>query len=331
MSDLKTTFKKQGGFKLIKQYAKGGALFTCICQYLLLGKSRTGLEILRLSAHLKIKQRLEKKYKRKLIYFDKNIYKDAANTKAGNTDLSNKVWICWLQGIEKAPDIVKMCYASVCKSLSDKEIVLITEKNMEVYVEFPDYIKDKWKKGIITNAHLSDLLRIELLVKYGGTWIDATVFCPEGNVPDFYFDSELFFYQSLKPGRDGKTHINSSWFITGRKGNKMLSAVRYLLHEYWKKENYLVEYFLLHDFFAIVSEYYSEDYKNIIPLDNSTPHVLLLRLFDEYNEEMYKHIISRSAFHKLSYKFSKENENKENTYFKYLLDEYSDDINRVSG
>ena len=31
--------------------------------------------------------------------------------------------------------------------------------------------------GQITKTHLSDLLRLELLIRYGGTWIDATVFC----------------------------------------------------------------------------------------------------------------------------------------------------------
>ena len=59
--NLKETFKKQGGIKLLKQYWQGGALFTGIGQFLLLGKSRTALEILRLSTTLKTKQKLEKK------------------------------------------------------------------------------------------------------------------------------------------------------------------------------------------------------------------------------------------------------------------------------
>ena len=54
--NLKETFKKQGGIKLLKQYWQGGALFTGIGQFLLLGKSRTALEILRLSTTLKTKQ-----------------------------------------------------------------------------------------------------------------------------------------------------------------------------------------------------------------------------------------------------------------------------------
>ena len=73
------------------------------------------------------------------------------------------VWFCWLQGIENAPKLVQDCYASIKYWLKDNEIIVITESNYKEYVEFPDYIIEKWKKGIITNTHFSDLLRIELI------------------------------------------------------------------------------------------------------------------------------------------------------------------------
>ena len=36
---------------------------------------------------------------------------------------SNKIWICWFQGIENAPELVKACYNSVLKNYKDKEII----------------------------------------------------------------------------------------------------------------------------------------------------------------------------------------------------------------
>ena len=39
---------------------------------------------------------------------------------------------------------------------------------------------------------MSDLLRLELLTKYGGTWVDATVYFSDDNLPNFFFDSDLF-------------------------------------------------------------------------------------------------------------------------------------------
>jgi hypothetical protein len=40
---------------------------------------------------------------------------------------------------------------------------------------------EKYQKKIIDNTHFSDLLRLELLIKYGGTWIDASVLVTKYN------------------------------------------------------------------------------------------------------------------------------------------------------
>ena len=47
-------------------------------------------------------------------------------------------------------------------------------------MELPGYIVEKWGKGQIPAALFSDLLRLQLLIKYGGMWIDSTVFCSSG-------------------------------------------------------------------------------------------------------------------------------------------------------
>ena len=192
---------------------------------------------------------------------------------------------------------------------------------MSQYVEFPEFIVEKWKNGQITHTHMTDLLRLELLIKYGGMWVDATVLCTMDscNIPKYFFDSNLFLYQSLKPGRDGNATYVSSWLISAKTNNKILMATRHLCYEYWKNNSRLIDYFLLHNFMTMALEYYEEDWKNIVPRDNSTPHILLLRFFEKYDEEMYCSIIQQSPFHKLSYKFSEEQLKKENTYYKNVI------------
>ena len=311
---LKEIFRKQGGMKLIKQYWQGGALLTGLGEFLLLGKSRTALEILRLSTTLKTKQKLEKKYKWKLNEFDEN-YVDREHT------TSNKIWICWFQGRENAPELVQKCYNSVVNNNPNSEVIVITSENMSQYVTFPDYIIDKWKKGIITHTHMTDLMRLELLINYGGLWLDATVLCT-GKAPDYFYNSELFFYQCLKPGRDGHGNFISSWLINAKTNNKILMATRELCYEYWKDNNSMWDYFLFHDFMSIVLEKYSIDLGKIIPRDNATPHILLLRLFDFYDEKMWNAIKEQTQFHKLTYKFSENDKEKKGTYYKYILEEY---------
>ena len=313
---LKDTFEKHGGTKLIQQYRKGGALGTAICEFLLLGKSRTGLEILREAAQLKVKQKLERKYKNVLTDFDQRYFDSEAHCS------SNKVWICWFQGVEKAPEIVKKCVSSINNNLPSKEVIIITDRNIDKYVSFPDYIKKKYNAGLITKTHMTDLLRLELLTKYGGTWIDATVLCTqsEENIPSYFFDSDLFFFQCLKPGRDAHSNYMSSWYINAKSHNKILEATKCLCYEYWRTNDQLIDYFLLHDFMSIVLDYYPEEWNEIIPRDNATPHELLLRLFDPYNEKMWNAIKAQTPFHKMTYKFVKEETNKKGTFYKVLFE-----------
>lgn len=290
-------------------------MLIAILEVLILGKSRKALEILRLAVSLKIKQKLEKKYKKTLQIFDQELNRELPH------ESSNKVWFCWFQGIENAPAIVRKCYQSICNNLTDREIVVLTLNNLKQYVKFPDYIMKKWKSGQITHTHFTDLLRLELLISYGGMWIDATVLCTakQTQIPDYYFDSDLFFYQCLKPGRDGQSQIISSWLMSARTNNIVLMAVRCLCYEYWQVNTKLVDYFLLHDFMSIVLEYYPEEWRKVVPRDNAAPHILLLRLFEEYDEKMYKDIIIQSPFHKLSYKFTDEDMSKEGTYYDWIM------------
>lgn len=309
---LKETFEKQGGMKLLRQYRKGGALFTGICEFLLLGKSKTALEILRLSANLKIKQKMEKQYKQKI----KELEELFTETK---TQEERKIWICWMQGMENAPEIVKICYSSLKRNICNREIVLITEKNYRDYVTFPDFIQDKIEKGIISGAHMSDLLRLELLDKYGGTWIDATVYCSGKNIPSYMLDSELFLFQCLKPGKDGHSTTISNWFITAEVHHKFIFMVKELLYEYWKENNEVVDYFIFHDFFQMIIDKYPKEWNKVVPFSNSIPHILLLRIYEQYNSEIWDAVIDMVPFHKLSYKLDVRKAEKENTFYSEIL------------
>lgn len=311
--ELKQVLKKQGGMKLLKQYWTSGVFFTAVGQFCLLGKSRTALEILRLSTQLKIRNKLEKRYKNSLVQFDAKYNAEKAH------ESSNKVWICWFQGMENAPALVQKCYQSMQDNLKGKEIIVITAENMGEYVQFPDFIMKKWKSGQITHTHMTDLLRMELLIRYGGMWIDSTVYCSGGNIPEFMSDSELFFYQCLKPGRDGHSTYLSSWMISAKTNNKVLMATRYLCYEYWKEHKELMDYYLFHDLFSIVLEYYPEEWKKVVPTDNATPHILLLRLFEQYDERIWQAIKAQTPFHKMTYKFKEEQTKLNGTYYDVLF------------
>lgn len=314
MGEIRSLFNKFGGMELIKQYAKTGVLPFAMIAAPLLGFSRKGLELFRLAVQMKTYNRICKKYSNILKNYDEKTDWSLLEKKH-----QKRIWICWLQGIENAPLVVRKCYESVCKYLTEYEIVVLTSDNIDKYVVFPEHVLDKWKAGIITNTHFSDLLRLAVLNTYGGTWLDATVLCTGNNIPTYMLESDLFFYQVLKPGRDGSTLNVSSWLLTASSNTKILNSVQYLLYEYWKSNNSMMDYFLIHMFMELACNYYKDEYNQIIKFCNSMPHVLLLEIFEKYDEKKYNAIKAVTPFHKLAYKRNQEDMEKKGTYFDVII------------
>lgn len=314
---LRKIFNSNGGFLLVKKWLYAGVLPYAIAQFLLTGYSKKMLELLRSGVQFKINKALERKYAWVLKSFEEEYQQNPPKTSR-----SNYVWFLWMQGIDNAPEIIKKCYCSVCQHMVGRNIILLTEKNIQDYVSIPIYIWEKYEKGLITRTHLSDLIRIALLAEYGGIWIDSTVYCsPSMQIPTFMTDSKLFIFQNLKPGADASVLNCSSWYIAAESHNHIILAIRELLWKYWEKENKLIDYFLLHHFMMIVCKYYPVEWKEIPQYSNSMPHVLLLNMFESHKQETLDLILSNCPFHKLTYKFSEQNISKPGTIYRYFMDE----------
>lgn len=312
MADLKRVFEKQGGGDLLRRWLRAGVLPFAAATGLLLGFSNKSLEILRLAVSNKILRKLRKKYRASISDFQ-------AKAKPETHKRSNKVWVCWFQGMDSAPALVQQCYRSLQENLTDREIILVTEENYRDFVTFPEHIQKKIESGTISKTHMSDLLRLELLIRYGGTWIDATVFCSGKNISAYMLDSDLFLFQNLKPGLDGHCTCISSWFITACTNHPILLLTRHLLYLYWRRHKTMVDYFLLHDFFQLAIEAYPEQWKKVVPFSNSIPHILLLRLFTPYEEDTWNAVREMTPFHKLTYKFERHDAILEGTYYSVLF------------
>ncbi len=318
MSEFQAIFRKVNGGKVLREYAQAHVLLYALAVTAIEGTSKKSLELVRESVSNKIVKRLRKKYTPFINEFKKG---DAERAKLARRH-SKKVWVCWLQGMEYAPEIVKKCYQSLLDNLVDREIVLLTEQNYKEWVTFPDYIQKKFDDGVIGRTHMSDLLRLELLEHYGGTWIDATVLCTGKNIPGFILDSDLFLYQIMKPGLDGHAQRTSNWFITACTNQPILLLVKNSLYEYWKTHDTAIDYFLFHDFMELAIEAYPDEWRKVVPVSSSIPHILLLRLGEEYDDRIWEAAKQMTPFHKLSWKLTNEKlEEMEcpNTYYDVII------------
>jgi len=314
MGNFAKLFKKVGGWNVIKDYFRSHVFLFASTQTVLNGFDKKSLEIVRLSVDNKIYKRLRRKFAKFVQSFVQEHPAQSCVQKHNPI-----IWTIWLQGMDQAPEIVQKCYASMQASITDRPIVVITEDNFRDYVTFPDYILEKYEKGIISKVHFADLLRVDLLANHGGTWLDGTVFCSGAPFQPYILDSELFLFQTLKPGLDGQCRCISSWLMTAYAGNPIILLTQALLHAYWKKYDRAVEYFILHDFMQMALEAYPEVWSKVVPLSNATPHILLLRLFEPFDPHVWEGVKGQTSFHKLSYKFTPEEAQREGTYYQMVL------------
>lgn len=268
-------------------------------------------------------RKLKRKYK-KILTTDKSI-----NIDKKEEEKSKKIWICWFQGIEKAPELVKACYNSVVKNYNDKQIIVLTEENYKQYVDIPEYILKKWEKGYITFAHFSDILRIELLSKYGGLWLDSTIFTTKKSDLVFNDNIELFVFKQVDLDRKNSlTVVASNWLIYANKDNNIINLTKKLLYQYWKDYNHAINYNIFHIFFKFATEVYKDEWDKVPTFNNISPHILQFELNDDFEEVRFNQIRGMSDFHKLNWRIKSENKN---SYYNYIVDNYKKDIKNIRG
>ena len=139
-----------------------------------------------------------------------------------NSDFPKTIWFLWLQGLDNAPLVVQKCYGSWLKHNPGWDIIFLDESNLANYISL--------KPLQITQQALSDILRINLLAKYGGIWVDATCFCNQPLDEWLYNYITSGFFAFDKPAND---RMISSWFMASAKGNYITLAYQNAVNNYW--------------------------------------------------------------------------------------------------
>lgn len=228
--------------------------------------------------------------------------------------LDNPIWVYWAQGIENAPEIVRQCINSINK-YAKSEVIVLTNENLNDYIVMPESIVSKYKKGNISNAAYSDLVRLALLEHYGGTWVDATVYLSAG-IDEYVLNSDFFAYRDTF-GMIENPALYASWFIHAKPECKIIKAARNMAFAYWENENHAVEYLWVYIFLTIAVEI--DDTGVDIPYASSEySHRLFEELDKKYNTEKWQYLTGLTQVHKLSYKVTEETKNTNNSFYKFI-------------
>ncbi len=314
---LISRFRQFGGIKLVWVYLREGMLSIVLRQALFLSIGRRSRD----EAYAAIRRKMNEKLQRKYATFIKE-RKNFYERQDLRQQRSRIIWVCWLQGLESAPTLVRACHASVERWLvkgDGYKLVFLDGKNWREYVELPEYIIKKWNEGKIPAALFSDLLRLELLIKYGGTWMDATILVTGEHYPKGIMDCDLFMFQTLVKG-DDRFYGASNWFITACSENKLLMVLRDVLLQYWKDYSVTLDYYMFHDFFYTIAQLYPEEITTMPRKNRLLPLMLMQRMGDMYDEKWMAELMKRCCFHKLNYRITDAVKNDKDNFYHAIIE-----------
>lgn len=254
-----------------------------------------------------------------------NKYKAYTLEKSKPITDNSPIWTCWWQGEENMPPIVKACYKAMQLHANNHPLILITEKNYHEYVDLPDIIIQKRQKGIIDITHFSDILRMMLLSKYGGIWMDSTLLLPSPNIDSFINTTEKFWschhlpiYHNISQG--GWT----SFFLACGKENPLPAFIADMHLKYWSTHNKLIDYLLLDYTFAIARANIPCIHDMIEKTPISVMGPLGKCMNDEYIPEEWNAYCNNYNFHKLTYKIplTLKNSQGKKTYYGHIMETF---------
>lgn len=276
-----------------------------------------------------VKKRLVNKHETMLAYFKKTFgdffdkYDFDRSLPKSDLAIRDRIWICWWQGIDEAPEIVKRCIESIKKNVVNHEVIIITEENYKEYVNIPKWVEEKKNLGIISRTNYSDLLRLSLLAEHGGMWLDATFFCAKPTI-DEYFSYPLW---SIK--RPDYLHCSvASGYFAGYslqcnvEQRWIFATIRDLFLYYWRNNDMLIDYLIV-DYMIVLAQQYDsrigEAFSSIVS-NNPCCDELYKVLGEPFDEEVWKNLTKDTSLFKLTWKqeFPLQKNGKETFYAKIL-------------
>lgn len=124
------------------------------------------------------------------------------------------IWSYWHS--ERIPTVVHLCVQTWARSNPSYQINLLTRKTYEKFVTLP-------KNAVFYEFHArtADLLRLTLLKKYGGVWLDASMIWNEP-LDTWLSAPKNFFAFYLKKGSDKYPHIEV-WFLAAPRSSPFIT------------------------------------------------------------------------------------------------------------
>lgn len=168
------------------------------------------------------------------------------------------IWTLWLQGEENMPQFVRDMREIQLENCGKHPIIHLDLVNITRYLpNIKKYIA-MYREGRICAAHLSDIVRINLLKEYGGVWLDASILLSR-ELDDVYFDSPFWVAKDLNPSFPFEPKCIDitkfeTYFMCSWQNSLLFSFAAAFLDSYFAKFDSVLDYLLINHIFKIARE-----------------------------------------------------------------------------
>lgn len=225
-----------------------------------------------------------------------------------------QIYFCWFQGEAHLPPIVRCCYNSLRQNAGRYKIVFIDEQNFSRYVDIAPHIMDKFRAGKISRTHFSDILRVNLLERHGGLWLDSTILVTEPLENHKALWKMPFFTRKIAHEID-YTNPNHNYCVAyGRwasyiQGTAILHNPLFVFEkefyvEYWRDFDSVIDYLLMDFTMALAYDNIPVVRKEMdaVPINNTETHFIETYLNGLYAMFPFDKVLKDTFLHKLTYK-----------------------------
>ena len=181
-----------------------------------------------------------KKYSNILSFLEKDCSSILDRYRDENVVLSapipKQLWVLWWQGKDNLPPIVKECVKRMA-SLEGYKLTVLDKENISSYIDLSDVLP-LLESGELKIQFMSDIIRMRILRKHGGFWIDSTMLIMDESFLDNIVDNYSFYSIRLKDFEEWWTIIDYFQIdFTVRLGYENLPWIRNLIDSFPYYEN----------------------------------------------------------------------------------------------
>jgi len=245
-------------------------------------------------------------------------YKENVNPVTQNQFAEYPVWVFWWQGREAMPEIIELCYKSKLRAAGTHSVILLTKDNIREYVEFPEYVWQQFEAKKLRIQHLADMIRVQLIAKYGGIWLDASIYCID-NIPEEIYSADVY---SLKHEIDEQYVSLCRWttfVIGGLKNNVLCSFLNEFFVEYCKTGKPFIDYYMFDCAIAVAYNNLPKVQDAIDKLQMSEKSCYWLdEHLSEYWKDTERELKSQGIFQKIAWQQYSNNSFGEDSLYTYL-------------